>query len=126
MQRRPFHGWIQDEFPGWSVAAVRLIGHSNVVALVFGMAIVWLVLGLSWGFPAEWLLLTNLLCTMVIFLRLLMVRHAQNGKMQAVQTKLDALITLSEAGSHWIAAEQLDVEAIDEMGAQHHAPITTT
>jgi low affinity Fe/Cu permease len=121
MQRRPFHGWIQDEFPGWSSAAVRFIGHQHALALAFGGMAAWVAFGVADRFPAEWLLLTNLVCTVVILLMLLLVQHAQNREMRAVQIKLDALITSSEAGNHWIAAERLDVEAIDEMRARHHA-----
>jgi low affinity Fe/Cu permease len=121
MQRRPFHRWLQDEFPGWSSMAVRFIGHSHVLATAFCVMAFWLAFGVACRFPAEWLLLTNLVCTMVIFLMLVLVQHSQNREMRAVQIKLDALITSSEAGNHWIAAEQLDVEAIDEMRARHHA-----
>lgn len=121
MQRRPFQGWLQDEFPGWSATAVRFIGHQRVLAVAFGLMAVWVGFGIAYSFPAEWLLLTNLVCTMVIFLMLLLVQHAQNREMRAVQIKLDALITSSEAGNHWIAAERLDVEAIDEMRVRHHA-----
>jgi len=123
MQRRPFHGWLQDEFPGWSATAVHFIGHSLVLALAFGAMLVWLALGVAYRFPAEWLLLTNLACTMVIFLMLLLVQHSQSREMRAVQIKLDALITSSEAGNHWVAAEQLDVETIEEMRLRHHAPV---
>ena len=120
MQRRPFQGWLQDEFPGWSSKSVRFIGHQRGLALAFGGMTVWVTLGIAYHFPAEWLLLTNLVCTMVIFLMLLLVQHARNREMRAVQIKLDALITSSEAKNHWIAAERLDVEAIDAMRARHH------
>jgi low affinity Fe/Cu permease len=123
MQRRPFHGWLQDEFPGWSSTAVRFIGHQQVLAAAFGLMAVWLVFGVAYRFPAEWLLLTNLVCTMVIFLMLILVQHSQNRDMRAMQIKLDALITSSEAKNHWIAAERLDVEVIDEMRARHHASV---
>jgi low affinity Fe/Cu permease len=124
MQRIPFHGWLQDEFPGWSSAAMRVIGHQHVLALAFGAMAAWFAFGVVYSFPAEWLLLTNLVCTMVIFLMLLLVQHAQNRDRRALQIKLDALITSSEAKNHWIAAERLDVEAIEEMRARHHASVS--
>jgi low affinity Fe/Cu permease len=120
MQRRLFQGWIEQEFPGWSSSAVRFIGHHHVVAMAFAAMLVWLVFGVVYDFPAEWLLLTNLVCTMVILLMLLLVQHSQNRDMRAMQIKLDALITSSEAGNHWIAAEQLDAETIDNMRMVHH------
>lgn len=124
MQCRPFHGWLEDAFPACSSMAVRVIGHRHVLAGAFGAMAVWLAFGVAYRFPAEWLLLTNLGCTMVIFLVLVLVQHSQNREMRAVQIKLDALITSSEAGNHWIAAEHLDVEAIEEMRARHHASVS--
>jgi low affinity Fe/Cu permease len=126
MLRRPFHGWIEEEFPGWSSSAVRFIGHQHVLALAFTSMLAWLVFGVVYDFPAEWLLLTNLVCTMVILLMLLLVQHSQNRDMRAMQIKLDALITSSEAGNHWIAAEQLDAETIDHMRKAHHGQSTTS
>lgn len=112
--------WIEARFPVWSERAVRWIGHHHMVASAFALMLVWLAFGVGSGFPSEWLLLTNLVCTMVILLMLLLVQHSQNRDMKALQIKLDALIASGEAGNHWIGAERLDTEDVDSMRDRHH------
>ena len=112
--------WIDARFPVWSERAVRWIGHHHMVASAFALMLVWLGFGVGYSFPSEWLLLTNLVCTMVILLMLLLVQHSQNRDMQALQIKLDALIASGAAANHWIGAERLDAEDVDNMRNRHH------
>ncbi|MBB5664969.1 low affinity Fe/Cu permease [Rhizobium leguminosarum] len=93
----------------------RLMGRASR-----GPCHLWAAAGLSFSFPRQWFLLTNMMGTLIIFFILLLVQHSQNRDMVALQTKLNELIRSSKAGNHWIAAEKKEAEAIEEMRQQHH------
>ncbi|PDT02436.1 hypothetical protein CO666_20635 [Rhizobium chutanense] len=106
--------------------AVLWAGHRAVPATLIILAVLWAVVGLHFSFPRQWFLLTNMVGTLIVFFILLLVQHAQNRDMMALQTKLDELIRSSKAGNHWIAAEKNEAEAIEEMRRQHHDQIRET
>src|SRR3954454_10469340 len=100
--------------------AVLWAGHRVAVGTLVAFVTIWTAVGLSFSFPRQWLLLTNMVGTLIIFFILLLVQHPQNRDMMALHAKLDELIRSSKAGNHWIAAEKKEAEAIEEMRRQHH------
>ncbi|WP_184377032.1 low affinity iron permease family protein [Rhizobium sp. BK619] len=100
--------------------AVLWAGHRAVPVTLVALLALWAAAGLSFSFPRQWFLLTNMMGTLIIFFILLLVQHSQNRDMVALQTKLNELIRSSKAGNHWIAAEKKEAEAIEEMRQQHH------
>lgn len=104
--------------------AVSWAGHPVIPVALIAFATLWTAVGLSFSFPRQWFLLTNMVGTLVTFLILLLVQHSQNQDMKALHTKLDELIHSSEAGNHWIAAEKKDADAIDDMRQEHRDQIS--
>lgn len=103
---------------------VSWTGHRAVPVALFALAVTWTAVGLSFSFPRQWFLLTNMAATLVTFFMLLLLQHSQNRDMKALHTKLDELIRSSEAGNHWIAAEKKDAEAVEGMRQQHQDEIS--
>ncbi|MCW1411829.1 low affinity iron permease family protein [Rhizobium sp. 1AS11] len=104
--------------------AVSSAGHRAVPVALIAFVALWAAVGLSFSFPRQWFLLTNMLGTLIILFILLLLQHSQNRDMMALQTKLDELIRSSRAGNHWIAAEKKDADAIGGMRQQHHGQIS--
>ncbi|MBB4574453.1 low affinity iron permease family protein [Rhizobium lentis] len=99
--------------------AVAWAGHRVLLAALIAFTAIWIAVGLSFSFPRQWFLLTNMAGTLITFFILLLVQHSQNRDMKALHTKLDELIRSSEAGNHWIAAEKKDVDEIEGMRQKH-------
>jgi low affinity Fe/Cu permease len=89
-----------------SDAAVAVVGHRIAVGAVPFLVLGWVATGYLQGFPAWWFLFANIIGTLVTAFVLILVQHSQNRDMAALQMKVDELIRSSEAGNHWIAAEQ--------------------
>ncbi|PDS78284.1 low affinity iron permease family protein [Rhizobium sp. L43] len=106
--------------------AVSWAGHRVVPVTLIAFIALWAAVGLSFSFPRQWFLLTNMLGTLIVFFILLLVQHSQNRDMMALHAKLDELIRSSKAGNHWIAAEKKDADAIEGMRQQHHGQISET
>ncbi len=107
-----------------SELAVSSAGHRAVPVALIAFVALWAAVGLSFSFPRQWFLLTNMLGTLIISFILLLLQHSQNRDMMALHTKLDELIRSSRAGNHWIAAEKKDADAIEGMRQQHHGQIS--
>ncbi|MBX4972507.1 low affinity iron permease family protein [Rhizobium lentis] len=107
-----------------SDSAVAWAGHRVIPVALIGFIALWTAVGLTFSFPRQWFLLTNMVGTLVTFLILLLVQHSQNRDMKALHAKLDELIRSSEAGNHWIAAETKDADAIEDMRQQHQDQIS--
>ncbi|EJT06081.1 low affinity iron permease family protein [Rhizobium sp. CCGE 510] len=106
--------------------AVSWAGHRLVPVTLVAFLAIWATVGLSFSFPRQWLLLTNMVGTAIIFFILLLVQHSQNRDMMALHAKLDELIRSSKARNHWIAAEKKDADAIERMREHHHDQISKT
>ncbi|ANP85247.1 low affinity iron permease family protein [Rhizobium leguminosarum] len=106
--------------------AVLWAGHRVVLITLIVFAAIWAAVGLSFSFPRQWFLLTNMVGTLITFFILLLVQHSQNRDMTALHAKLDELIRSSEAGNHWIAAEKKEPEAIEGMRQEHHDQVSET
>ncbi|MBB4478662.1 low affinity iron permease family protein [Rhizobium etli] len=99
-------------------------GHRAIPVALTALVLTWTAVGLSFSFPRQWFLLTNMAATLITFFLLLLLQHSQNRDMKALHTKLDELIRSSEAGNHWIAAEKKDADAIEGMRQQHQDQIS--
>jgi low affinity Fe/Cu permease len=120
-----FHQTNKLRFRLLSDGAVEWAGHRIVLAVLIIVTPFWLAMGLYLSFPTQWFLTTNLIGTVTVFLVLILVQHSQNRDMTALQAKLDELIRSSDAGNHWIAAEQHTAAVIDEMRTRHHSDTTS-
>ncbi|MBY5552565.1 low affinity iron permease family protein [Rhizobium leguminosarum] len=117
---------MRSHFRQISDLVVLWAGHRVVPVTLIAFAAIWAAVGLSFSFPRQWFLLTNMVGTLIIFFILLLVQHSQNRDMTALHAKLDELIRSSEAGNHWIAAEKKDADAIEGMRQLNHGQTSET
>ncbi|AHF83667.1 membrane protein [Rhizobium leguminosarum bv. trifolii WSM1689] len=115
---------MRSHFRQISDLVVLWAGHRVVPVTLIAFAAIWAAVGLSFSFPRQWFLLTNMVGTLIIFFILL--QHSQNRDMTALHAKLDELIRSSEAGNHWIAAEKKDADALEGMRQLHHGQTSET
>ncbi len=80
---------------------------------------VWALLGPAFRFSDDWQLVVNTGTTIVTFLMVFVIQHAQNKEMRAVQLKLNELIAALDGASNRL----IDVEDLTEQRA--HASLPT-
>jgi low affinity Fe/Cu permease len=106
---------IEDRFA--RLAAATSIATGSFWA--FGMALVvilaWVALGPIFHFSEAWQLVVNTGTTIVTFLMVFVIQHAQNKEMRAVQLKLSELIAAVEGASNRL----IDVEELSERELEH-------
>ena len=88
-------------------------GRPWAFALALATVLAWAVSGPLFGFSDTWQLVINTGTTIVTFLMVFLIQHAQNRDTQAIQVKLDELIRAT-AGAHnrLIALEEKGEEAL--------------
>ena len=80
-------------------------------AAAFVVIAVWLVSGPIFKFSDTWQLVINTATTVVTFLMVFIIQHAQNRETRAIQLKLDELVkALRGASNELIGAEDLSEE----------------
>lgn len=79
------------------------------------IVIVWAVSGPVLGYSERWQLIINTLTTIVTFLMVFVIQHAQNKDMRAVQLKLNELIAAVEGASNRL----IDVEDLSDRELEH-------
>jgi low affinity Fe/Cu permease len=90
------------------VVAVQT-GRPWAFALALGFIVVWLATGPIFDFSDTWQLVINTATTIVTFLMVFLIQHAQNKDSRAMELKLDELIkAISKASNRMIAIEELD------------------
>jgi low affinity Fe/Cu permease len=70
----------------------------------------WAALGPIFHFSTDWQLVVNTGTTIVTFVMVFVIQHAQNKEMRAVQLKLDELIAASDGASNTL----IDIENLTE------------
>ena len=71
----------------------RATGRSFVFALSVGLIVVWLFTGPLFGFSDTWQLVINTGTTIITFLMVFLIQNTQVRDTEAIQLKLDELIT---------------------------------
>ena len=96
----------------------RLAGRASVAtgsfwafAAALAVVLLWAALGPLFGFSSGWQLVVNTGTTIVTFLMVFVIQHAQNKDMRAVQLKLNELIAASEGAS----TRLIDIEDLGEV-----------
>ena len=106
---------IQDKFASLAAKTSTATGSVWAFSSAFLVIVVWGLLGPAFQFSDNWQLFINTGTTIVTFLMVFIIQHAQNKEMRAVQLKLSELIAASDGASNRL----IDVEDLSEHELEH-------
>lgn len=87
---------------------------SFVIALL--VVVVWLLVGIIFGFDNTWLLLLNTVATLNAALMVFIIQNTQNRESKALHLKIDELIRVTkEATTDLIAIEELEEKELEKI-----------
>jgi low affinity Fe/Cu permease len=102
-----------DRFAG---VATRVSGNSFTFMLAAAMIVVWALSGPIFGFSETWQLVINTGTTIVTFLMVFLIQHAQNKDSRAVHLKLNELLAShARASNRLVAVEDLDEDSLEQL-----------
>jgi low affinity Fe/Cu permease len=105
-------------FERFAARASRASGSSAGFVLAALAVVVWAISGPMFGFSQTWQLVINTGTTIVTFLMVFLIQHAQNKDSRAVHLKLNELIASHEyASNRLVAIEDLDEESLGKLHA---------
>lgn len=104
------------QFDRLAMSAVRGTGSSVAFALATVTVVVWAAAGPAFGFSETWQLVINTSTTIVTFLMVFLIQHAQNKDSDAIHLKLNELLAAQPGASNrLIAGEELDERTIERL-----------
>jgi low affinity Fe/Cu permease len=106
---------VEDLFARLAAKASQAAGSFWTFSLALLVVVVWAAAGPILGYSERWQLIINTLTTIVTFLMVFIIQHAQNKEMRAVQLKLNELIAASEGASNRL----IDVEDLSDHEVEH-------
>jgi low affinity Fe/Cu permease len=106
---------VEDLFARLAAKASHATGSFWTFSLALLVVLAWAASGPFLGFSERWQLIINTLTTIVTFLMVFIIQHAQNKEMRAVQLKLNELIAAVEGASNRL----IDVEDLSEHELDH-------
>ena len=99
-------------------AAVRASGSSAGFSVAVIALLVWAATGPLADFSENWQLVVNTGTTIITFLMVFLIQHAQNKDSTAIHLKLNELIAShSKASNRLVSIEDLDEKALDQLHA---------
>lgn len=101
---------IRTLFLRLSESVAEWSGRPAAFMLALATVFAWAVTGPLFGFSETWQLVINTGTTIVTFLMVFLLQHAQNRDSRAIQTKLNELIYATESDNRFIGVERLDDE----------------
>jgi len=106
---------IEDAFAQLAAKASIAAGSFWAFVLAVAVVAVWVATGPIFHFSETWQLVINTGSTIVTFLMVFVIQHAQNKEMRAVQLKLNELIAALEGASNRL----IDVEDLSDRELEH-------
>ena len=107
---------VSRAFSKLAQAATIATGNAWAFILALSTILIWGVLGPSFHYSDTWQLVINTSTTIVTFLMVFVIQHAQNKEMRAIQIKLDELIGATHGASNkLIDAEDLSDDEVEEL-----------
>jgi low affinity Fe/Cu permease len=91
-----------------SGVVTRATGSSYGFLVAFALVLVWALTGPLFGFSSSWQLLINTSTTIVTFLMVFIIQHAQNKDTLAIHLKLNELISSNSAANNRL----VDIEEV--------------
>jgi low affinity Fe/Cu permease len=101
---------LKDAFARIAEKAAQATGSFWAFSLALAVIIVWALTGPLFGFSETWQLIINTGTTIVTFLMVFLIQHAQNKENRALQLKLNELIAATRGASNRL----IDVEDLTE------------
>ncbi|WP_431266789.1 low affinity iron permease family protein [Dankookia sp. P2] len=90
-------------------------GRSWAFITAVGVVLAWAVTGPVFGFSDTWQLVINTGTTIITFLMVFLIQHAQNRDTQAIHVKLDELIRATKGAHNRLIA--LEDQSEEELAA---------
>ena len=106
---------LQETFAKFAGKASAAAGSFWAFSLAILVVVVWAATGPIFHFSETWQLVINTGTTIVTFLMVFLIQHAQNKDMRAVQLKLNELIAAVEGASNRL----IDVEDLTDREVEH-------
>ncbi|MCA1812870.1 MAG: low affinity iron permease family protein [Halobacteriales archaeon] len=101
---------LQDFFSRFATRAATAAGSFWAFIIAFAVIVLWLVTGPMFGWSDTWQLVINTATTIVTFLMVFLIQHAQNRDTRILHIKLNELIAAMEGASN----ELIDLEEAEE------------
>ena len=106
---------LEDRFARLAARTSVATGSFWTFASALLIIVVWAGLGPIFRFSEDWQLVVNTGTTIVTFLMVFVIQHAQNKEMRAVQLKLNELIAAIDGASNRL----IDIEDLTERELEH-------
>ncbi len=106
---------LEETFEWLAGRASTAAGSVLAFSLAGATIVVWALLGPAFHYSETWQLVINTGTTIVTFLMVFLIQHAQNKEMRAIQFKLNELVAASEGASNRL----IDVEALSDRELAH-------
>jgi low affinity Fe/Cu permease len=106
---------VEELFARVASKASQAAGSFWTFSLAVLIVLVWAATGPFFGYSETWQLVINTGTTIVTFLMVFVIQHAQNKEMRAVQLKLNELIAAVEGASNRL----IDVEDLTDRELEH-------
>ena len=106
---------VEELFARVAAKASQAAGSFWTFSLALLVVLVWACTGPLFGYSETWQLVINTGTTIVTFLMVFVIQHAQNKDMRAVQLKLNELIAAVEGASNRL----IDVEDLTDRELEH-------
>ena len=106
---------VEDVFEAFAGRASLATGSFWAFGLAVLVVVAWALTGPLFGFSENWQLVINTGTTIVTFLMVFLIQHAQNKETRALQLKLNELIAAIEGASNRL----IDVEDLTEREIGH-------
>ena len=103
-RKRGFGRWFEE----LSTKATRWTGSPWAFGVAAAVILIWLLSGPFFHFSDTWQLVINTGTTIITFLMVFLIQHAQNKDTQAMELKLNELVAAMEGASNRL----IDVEAL--------------
>jgi low affinity Fe/Cu permease len=113
--------FMNDVFHRFAQRAATAVGSPWAFVIAVLAIVTWAFTGPAVGFSTTWQLVINTGTTIVTFLIVFLIQNTQNRESQAVQLKLDELISVSTGSNALIDVEGMtDQQATTLLKRFHH------
>ena len=101
---------LRRKWESFARAASQWTGRPWAFGIAAAVVLAWIVTGPIFGFSDTWQLVINTATTVVTFLMVFLIQHAQNKDTKAMELKLNELVAAMEGASNRL----IDVEELSE------------